>query len=215
MMSRNKFFDFEYIFLFVLENEERYGYQNFNPLAKIKFGITEKNLRKYQEKLSIRDSLKTKRLSDISEAEARYIYHDHYWVRNKGDMVLLRFPMAAKVYLDALVQSSPRLVKKQLQSAINVVFEPAIKVDGILGERTFEALSIIGENFFKEELLYEFSKIRTEYFILLCQKALRFTINRIQSGKRWGGVDVAYDLKSQPLFHLHRLLQRIDRYRKL
>ncbi len=93
------------------------------------YGVIQKNYDAY------RDSKKLPRRSvrEIEHDEVREIYSS-YWI---GDAVATTHPVTAKCLFDMAINAGAATARKMLQGALGV------PVDGVLGPKTFAALSTI------------------------------------------------------------------------
>ena len=129
---------FEKIFDYLLKVEGGYSNDKYDAGGKTKYGIIESEARKYGYEVHMRDMP-----LDI----ARDIYNKKYYHKNGLDT--LKSDKIALSVCDFIINSGNWGTKKA-QAALNELgFD--LKVDGILGAESLEALNKVDENKFLEK----------------------------------------------------------------
>ena len=129
---------FEKIFDYLLKVEGGYSNDKYDAGGKTKYGIIEVEARKYGYKGHMRD---------MPLSIARDIYNKKYYRRNGLDT--LKSDKIALSVCDFIVNSGTWGAKKA-QAALNELGY-TLKVDGILGEKSLEALNKVDEVKFLEK----------------------------------------------------------------
>ena len=129
---------FEKIFDYLLRVEGGYSNDENDKGGKTKFGIIEEEARKYGYKGD---------MQDLTKDFAKNIYLKKYYLGNKLDKVVN--DKVALSICDWAVNSG-RNGTKNAQIAINQLTNANLDVDGIIGNKTLEALNSVDSNKFLE-----------------------------------------------------------------
>lgn len=130
---------FEEIFKYLLKVEGGYSNDKNDSGGKTKYGITEREARSHGYKGDMRN---------LSLDFAKKIYEEDYYKKNQLDKV--ENDKIALSICDFSVNSGSYGVRKA-QETLNKINGTNLKVDGVLGEKTLEALNEINpETFLKE-----------------------------------------------------------------
>ena len=129
---------FEKIFDYLLKVEGGYSDDENDKGGKTKYGITEEEARKYGYKGD---------MQDLTKDFAKNIYLKKYYLGNKLDKVVN--DKVALSICDWAVNSG-RNGTKNAQIAINQLTNANLDVDGIIGNKTLEALNSVDSNKFLE-----------------------------------------------------------------
>ena len=129
---------FEKIFDYLLRVEGGYSNDENDKGGKTKFGIIEEEARKYGYKGD---------MQDLTKDFAKNIYLKKYYLGNKLDKVVN--DKVASSICDWAVNSG-RNGTKNAQIAINQLTNANLDVDGIIGNKTLEALNSVDSNKFLE-----------------------------------------------------------------
>ena len=113
---------------FVLKNEGGYSKDPYDPGGETKFGISK---RSYPD-LDI---------PSLTMEEAMTIYQTNWWSRYHYTRIESQ-QLATKI-LDMSVNMGPKKAHKIVQRALNTILHCKLKVDGILGDKTFSALNSV------------------------------------------------------------------------
>ena len=129
---------FEKIFDYLLKVEGGYSDDENDKGGKTKYGITEEEARKYGYKGD---------MQDLTKDFAKNIYLKKYYLGNKLDKVVN--DKVALSICDWAVNSG-RNGTKNAQIAVNQLTNANLDVDGIIGNKTLEALNSVDSNKFLE-----------------------------------------------------------------
>ena len=146
---------FEKIFDYLLRVEGGYSDDKNDKGGKTKFGIIEEEARKYGYKGD---------MQDLTIDFAKNIYLKKYYLGNKLDKVVN--DKVALSICDWAVNSG-RNGTKNVQIAINQLINANLDVDGIIGNKTLEALNSVDSDKFLEvyhnlQRIYYRSKVETD-----------------------------------------------------
>jgi len=140
---------FEQALAFVLSQEGGFADNAKDPGGATNLGITRATLSKWRSK-----NVTLREMRALTRQEAAAIYLQEYWQRCKCDQL----PAAiAFLMFDAAVNQGVGRAIKFLQKSINV------KVDGIIGPRTLEAVRVRSP----KRLIIEFAARRMRHYGLL------------------------------------------------
>ena len=125
--------DFDRALVFVLKMEGGYANDPDDRGGATNFGVTQKNYDKWRTAQEI----DTRDVKLISEDEVRVIYRTQYWQKARCDD--LPWPVCL-AHFDGFVQHRPRVASQILQRATNYIARDPLRVDGLVGVMTTEAV---------------------------------------------------------------------------
>ena len=116
---------FEGAFAFLVKHEGGYAFDPRDPGGETCYGLS----RRWHPNLD---------LENLTEAEAREVYHREYW--KPGNFAALPAPVAIKVF-DMCVNMGFRAGVRKLQRSLNYlkVLEESLRLDGVIGRLTDDA----------------------------------------------------------------------------
>ena len=129
---------FEKIFDYLLMVEGGYSNDKYDAGGETKYGITEEDARKYGYK---------GRMRDLQLGIAKDIYNKNYYHKNGLDT--LKSDKIALSVCDFIVNSGRNGIKNA-QIALNRIAGANLEVDGIIGNKTLEALNTVDSEKFLE-----------------------------------------------------------------
>ena len=129
---------FEKIFDYLLKVEGGYSNDKYDAGGETKYGITEEDARKYGYK---------GRMRDLQLGIAKDIYNKNYYHKNGLDT--LKSDKIALSVCDFIVNSGRNGIKNA-QIALNRIAGANLEVDGIIGNKTLEALNTVDSEKFLE-----------------------------------------------------------------
>lgn len=116
-----------------------------------KFGITKVTLGRFRSAI-----VTDKDVFDLTKEEASRIYRKLYW--EVAGVYQIQMRRLALILFDQAVNSGPITAIRVLQIVLNRFFSPEkpLKVDGLLGPKTLEAVSASPKNLLCRRLMQEF-----------------------------------------------------------
>ena len=125
--------DFDRSLVFVLKMEGGYVNDPDDHGGATNYGVTQKNYNKWRisQELDVRD------VKLISEDEVRVIYRTQFWQKARCDD--LPWPVCL-AHFDGYVQHRPRVASEILQRATNYAAREPLRIDGLVGPMTAEAV---------------------------------------------------------------------------
>lgn len=111
----------------VLKHEGGYVHNPNDPGGETKYGISK---RSYPDLI----------ISELTKEQAIEIYYRDWWLKYRYDDIV-DLAVAMKVF-DLSVNMGPAQAHRILQRAVNFVSDANLKVDGILGPKTFAATNV-------------------------------------------------------------------------
>ena len=147
---------FNEIFNNLLEIEKKYSNHRYDYGGETMFGITKRVARNhgYYENMK-----------NLSLETAKKIYFKTYWQQPGFDQIDSR--EVAEELFEQGVNMGPGVAVKNLQRALNLLLEQDIKVDGMIGPNTLEALHRCG---YKEDLLRLLNGYQIKRYIEICEE---------------------------------------------
>lgn len=125
--------DFDRSLVFVLRMEGGFVDDPDDPGGRTNYGVIQKNYDKWRTA----QELDTRDVKLISQDEVRVIYRTRYWEKSKSDEMPWPVSLA---HFDGAVQHGPRNASLILQRATNYVARDPLRVDGMVGPMTTEAV---------------------------------------------------------------------------
>lgn len=123
----------------VLDFEGGYVNNSSDPGGATNYGITQQTYDHYQENIYDETPSLLRRITYITEYEVREIYYNNYWLPAACD----RLPDKLDIFhFDMAVNTGVMAAGRTLQRAINSSEITGIKIDGIVGPKTLEVLSL-------------------------------------------------------------------------
>ncbi len=174
--------DFDRSLVFVLRMEGGYANDPDDAGGATNFGITQKNYDKWRtdQGLEVRD------VKDISQDEVRVIYRTQYWQQARCDD--LPWPVSL-AHFDGYVQHRPRSASQILQRATNHIARDPLRVDGLIGPMTTEAVrrqdpkmlarSIVIERLFFYIRIVERNRTQTKFLTKLWRPRMERLIKAV------------------------------------
>lgn len=127
--------EFELAFKKVLDYEGGYSDEKEDHGGKTKYGITEELARDYGYEGEMKD---------LDLDEAKEIYYREFWAKHFYSWIKDE-RIAIEVFEQA-INMGARTANKHLQKAYNLLAEEEIGVDGIIGQRTLDAVNNFEHN---------------------------------------------------------------------
>ncbi|ADL12735.1 glycoside hydrolase family 108 protein [Acetohalobium arabaticum] len=127
--------EFERAFKKILDYEGGYSDEQKDHGGKTKYGITEKLARDYGHEGEMKD---------LELEKAKEIYYREFWANHLYSWIEDE-RIATEVFEQA-VNMGAKTANKHLQKAYNLLADKEIAVDGIIGQRTLEAVNNFEHN---------------------------------------------------------------------
>lgn len=148
------------------------------------FGITQGVYDSYRMK----KGLMTRSVALITKDEVEEIYYKHYWIPSKADKMPKPLDLAV---FDTAVNMGVKTAAKLLQRALNSVNKTKVQVDGVIGNRTLNAILKVNDI---GKLVKAFLDLREQRYRQIVERNpsqkvfLRGWLNRLNDLRRSCGV---------------------------
>lgn len=133
----------------ILAHEGGYSNDPDDPGGETNFGITQKDLTEHMKFFTCFP----KDVKDLTQVEAEYFYKRIYWDEYNYNSID-SLPISTKIF-DMAVNMGPHEAHELVQRALQYCGYISLKVDGILGGATLEAINETCLHGREEDLMYE------------------------------------------------------------